>query len=98
MIVAVHEPGSYEERDCVACLSGFVYDGRAGGWMCCGACSGTGRATVFVYPKAGGRLRQCVCCRERFTGRDLTHADGGNGTFFEGDELCRSCARRHGVL
>ena len=100
MIVAGYEPGSHEERDCVACLSGLVYDGRIGAWVCCGACSGTGRVTTFVYPKggSGGRLRDCASCRERFAGRDLTHVvDEDHGTFFEGDELCRPCAHRHGV-
>ena len=61
------------------------------------ACSGTGRAVAFVYPKSGGRLRESASCRERFAGRDLTHASEDNGTFFEGDELCRRCAHRHSV-
>ena len=97
MIVAAYEPGSYEERDCVACLSGLVYDGRLGAWVGCGACSGTGRAVAFVYPKAR-RLRGCASCGGRFSGRDLVAVVEGHMVFFEGDELCRPCARRHGVL
>ena len=53
MNMVSHKRGSYEERDCVACLSGLVYDRRAGGWVCCAACSGTGRVATFVYPKVG---------------------------------------------
>ena len=100
VIVAAYEPVSYEERDCVACLSGLVYDGWAGGWVCCEACSGTGRVTTFVYPKAGsgGRLRECASCRERFAGGRHTHVvDEDHGTVFGGDELRRPCAQRHGV-
>ncbi len=98
--MATYKPGSYEERECTRCLSGLVYDGRAGAWIECGTCSGTGRAVVFVYPKAGsgGRLRECAGCRERFMGRDLTHVGEDHPTFFEGDELCRRCAYLHGVL
>ena len=100
MNMVSHKRGSYEERDCVACLSGLIYDGLANEWVCCEACSGTGRIAAFVYPKAGsgGRLRECASCRQRFAGRDLTHiVDEDHGTFFEGDELCRRCAQRHGV-
>ena len=92
MIVAAYKLGSYEERDCVACLSGLVYDGRVG----CGACSGTGRAMAFVYPKTR-RLRGCASCGGRFSGRDLVTVEEEHMTFFEGDELCRSCGVRHCV-
>ena len=100
MNMVSHKRGSYEERDCVACLSGLVYDGLAGEWVCCEACAGTGRVAAFVCPKAGsgGRLRECAYCRQRFAGRHLTHlVDEDHGTFFEDDELCRPCAHRHGV-
>ena len=92
--------GSYEERDCVACLSGLIYDGLANEWVCCEACSGTGRIAAFVYPKAGsgGRLQECAGCGDRFTGRDLFEVGDDHLTFFEGDELCRPCAAKHGVL
>ena len=90
---------SHEERECVACLDGLVYDGHAGAWVECGACSGSGRAVVFVYETARRRrLRECAGCGGRFRGQDLYEVGDGNLTFHEGDELCRSCARRHGVL
>jgi hypothetical protein len=85
------QDGSCEERGCAACLSGHVYDERAGSWVGCGACSAVGRALVFVYPNAG-RPRGCAGCGELFEVVD------DNLTFFEGDELCRGCAAGHGVL
>ncbi len=94
--MSVHRSGSYEERECAACLSGLVYVERTG-WVECGACLGTGRAVVFVYPKAR-RLRECASCGGRFSGRDLFAIGEDHMTFFEGDELCRSCAYRHDVL
>ncbi len=42
MAVSRAAPG-YEERDCVGCLDGLVYDGQAGAWVECGTCEGTGR-------------------------------------------------------
>ena len=47
---------SYEERACVRCLKGFVYDGERGAWVECEAGMGTGRAMVYVYPKPKRRL------------------------------------------
>ena len=44
------------------------------------------------------RLRSCAGCRGRFQGRDLFEVRDNHLTFFEGDELCRSCARKHGIL
>ncbi len=96
MSVAVYRSGSYEERECAQCLSVLVYDERAG-WVECRACSGTGRAVMFVYPKAR-RLRECASCGGRFSGRDLFAVRENHLTFFEGDELCRPCARRHSIL
>ena len=49
-----------------------------------------------LYPVT--KLRSCAGCRGRFQGRDLSEVGDGHLTFFEGDELCRSCARNHGVL
>ena len=96
MSVAAYRSGSYEERECSRCFDGLVYDGRLGAWVGCGACSGTGRAVAFVYPKAR-RLRGCASCGGRFSGRDLVTVMEEHMTFFEGDELCRSCAVRHCV-
>ncbi len=100
--VVSEESGPYEMRECPGCLDGRVYDGERGAWVGCDGCSGARRTLVFVYAKAGskgsGRLRECVACRDRFTGRDLTHVGDDHPTFFEGDELCRRCAHRHGVL
>ncbi len=44
--------------------------------------------------------RSCVCdgCGERAWRRGLVEVGPDNLTFFEGDVLCRPCARRHGVL
>ena len=94
--MVVHKSDCYEERECAACLSGLVYDERLG-WVGCELCSGTGHAMAFIYPK-GKRLRGCASCGERFLGRDLFAVGEDHLTFFEGDELCRPCARRHGVL
>ena len=44
------------------------------------------------------KLRTCADCGGRFSGRDLFEVSDDHLTFFEGDELCRSCARNHGVL
>jgi hypothetical protein len=44
------------------------------------------------------KLRSCASCGDRFGGRDLHPVRDDNVTFFVGDELCRQCARRHGVL
>ncbi len=44
------------------------------------------------------KLRSCASCGGRFGGRDLYPAPDDHLTFFEGDELCRECANRHGVL
>ncbi len=43
-------------------------------------------------------LRTCADCGGRFGGRALFEVSDDHLTFFEGDELCRSCARNHGVL
>ncbi len=96
-VMTTGNTGSYEEWGCAACLSGRVYDGRAGSWVGCGACSGIGRALVFDYPKAG-RPRGCAGCGDRFAGRELFEVGDDNLTFFEGDELCRGCTAGHGVL
>ena len=103
--MASSEMGSYEERECVACLGDLVYDGQAGAWVECGACSGSGRCRVFVYAKAAGsanRLRECAGCGERFAGRDLVEVGPERAewslTVSEGDELCGRCAVGHGVL
>ena len=58
---------------------------------------------TFIYAKApagdpGRRLRECEGCRERYAGRDLYEVGEDHPTFFEGDELCGTCAVRHGVL
>jgi hypothetical protein len=44
------------------------------------------------------KLRTCAGCGGRFIGRDLFEVSDDHLTFFEGDELCRSCARSHGIL
>ncbi len=99
MNVTASRTGSYEERECCACLPGFVYDGQAGAWVECGTSLGTGWAVVFVYETARRRrLRECADCGGRFRSWDLFEVGDDNLTFFEGDLLCGPCARRHGVL
>ena len=43
MIVAAIEAGSYEERTCLRCYEGRVYDMQRGAWVACEQCSGTAR-------------------------------------------------------
>lgn len=38
----------------------------------------------------------CFGCGRRFRHRDLFEVPEGDLTFFEGDRLCRECARKHG--
>ena len=57
MIVAATTAGSYEERDCVRCFEGRVYDIERGAWVACERCSGTGRVVVYLYPKLIRRPR-----------------------------------------
>ena len=42
--------------------------------------------------------RSCASCGGRFVGRELTPVPEDHEVFFGGDELCRPCGRRHGVL
>ena len=42
--------------------------------------------------------RSCASCGGRFVGRELRPVPEDHMVFFGGDELCRGCARRHGVL
>ena len=42
--------------------------------------------------------RSCASCGGSFAGRELFAVPADHLTFFGGDELCRGCARRHGVL
>jgi len=51
MIVAATRAGSYEERTCLRCFDGRVYDIQCGAWVACERCSGTARVVVYVYPK-----------------------------------------------
>ena len=40
----------------------------------------------------------CAGCGERHRRRDMLDVPEDHEMFYEGDELCRPCARRHGVL
>jgi DNA-directed RNA polymerase subunit RPC12/RpoP len=51
VIVAATESGSYEERTCLRCFEGRVYDMQRDAWVACERCSGTARLVVYVYPK-----------------------------------------------
>jgi DNA-directed RNA polymerase subunit RPC12/RpoP len=55
--VASTRGGSYEERTCMRCLEGRVYDIQRGAWVACERCSGTARVVVYVYPKLKRRPR-----------------------------------------
>jgi hypothetical protein len=57
VIVAAIRAGSYEERPCLRCFEGRVYDARRGAWVACETCSGTARVVVYVYPKPKRRPR-----------------------------------------
>ena len=57
MIVAATEAGYYEERICLRCLEGRVYDAQHDEWMPCERCSGTARVMVYVYPRPKRRPR-----------------------------------------
>jgi hypothetical protein len=50
-IVAATNAGSYEDRTCLRCFEGRVYDIERGAWVACERCSGTGRVVVYLYPK-----------------------------------------------
>ena len=49
-----------------------------------------------LYPVI--KLRSCASCGGRFECRDLFAVRDDHLTFFEGDELCRWCARNHNIL
>ncbi len=57
------------------------------------ACKHIVAATV-----AQAKTGRCDGCGGRFPRRDLFEVGDDHLTFFEGDELCRPCARAHGVL
>ena len=41
------------------------------------------------------KLRSCAGCSGRFRVRDLFEVGDDDLTYFEGDDLCRECARGH---
>jgi hypothetical protein len=57
VIVATATAGSYEERTCMRCFGGRVYDMQRGAWVACERCLGTARVVVYLYPKLKGRPR-----------------------------------------
>jgi hypothetical protein len=57
VIVVATTAGSYEERSCLRCFEGRVYDMERGAWVLCERCSGTGRVVVYIYPKLNRRPR-----------------------------------------
>jgi uncharacterized protein (DUF983 family) len=58
VIVAATDAGSYEERTCLRCYEGRVYDAQSDAWVDCKQCSDTARVMVYVYPKVKRRPRQ----------------------------------------
>jgi hypothetical protein len=55
--VAATTAGSYEERSCMRCFEGRVYDIERDAWVACERCAGTGRVMVYLYPKLKYRPR-----------------------------------------
>ena len=53
---------------------------------------------IVAAERVGKRSGVCDGCGERAWRRDLFEVGDDNLTFFEGAELCRPCARAHGVL
>jgi hypothetical protein len=51
VIVAATTAGFYEERTCLRCFEGRVYDMERGTWVACQRCSGSGRVLIYLYPK-----------------------------------------------
>jgi hypothetical protein len=51
VIVGFTESGSYEERTCLRCFEGHVYEPQRDAWVACERCSGTPRVVVYIYPK-----------------------------------------------
>ena len=49
---------------------------------------------VHAATIAKAKTRTCAGCSGRFRGRDLFEVGEGDLTYFEGDELCRSCPPR----
>jgi hypothetical protein len=58
IVVVAKRAGSYEERTCVRCFEGRVYDPERGTWVACERCSGSGRVVVYLYPKLKRRSRE----------------------------------------
>jgi hypothetical protein len=50
-IVAANRADSYEQRACLRCFEGRVYDIHRGAWIACERCLGTRRVLVYLYPK-----------------------------------------------
>ncbi len=53
---------------------------------------------VVAAQRAASRSDLCDGCGERVWRRDLVEVGDDSLAFFEGDELCRPCARDHGEL
>ncbi len=53
---------------------------------------------IHAATVARAKTRECAGCSGRFRGRDLVEVGDDSLVFFEGDELCRPCARAHGEL
>jgi hypothetical protein len=51
MIVTSTEAGTYEERPCLRCFEGRVYDAQRDAWVTCERRTGTARVVAYVYPK-----------------------------------------------
>ncbi len=50
---------------------------------------------VHAATIAKAKTRVCSGCSGRFRGRDLFEVGDDDLAYFEGDELCRGCARGH---
>jgi hypothetical protein len=57
VIVAATEAGSYEERTCLRCFEGRVYDVQHDPWVPCQHTARKARVVVYVYPRLKRRTR-----------------------------------------
>jgi hypothetical protein len=59
-----------------------------------------GHTCYHVLAAAVVRAKTSICagCEHRFRHRDLVEVGDDSLTFYEGDVVCETCARNHGVL
>ena len=99
MNMVIHKRGFYEERDCVACHRGSsTTDGPDHGLDAVRVRGSGGHSCLSTRKPDACAGARGAGCGDHFTGRDLFEVGDDHLTFFGGDELCRPCAVKHGVL